>query len=847
MDGPVEAGREHWRRVLLAGGLTAIPRWTTRPATGVAQHDVTGVAQHDEPVPDDVLVASTRLAGQHGRPLSSVLLAAHAVVLAALAGEREVTTGYVVRGAAAPLPCRLDTSAASWHGVLQAAHRAETELLAHADMPVETLRRALGVRQQFETVIDLAAGPTIDPTSIDPTSIDADLPAGVVLALSLPTVAGDRVLRLRYRTETLDAAAAARIAGYHLTALRLLVADPDAEHRRQSLLSDAERRLQLHELAGPVHELPDRRVHELFEDRVTTQPDAVAAVQGDRRWTYAELNAHANRLGRALLARGLRREQVVAVVTERTLDWMAAVLAILKAGGVYLPLEPHFPADRIAKALQRAGCTLVLTERESTTTLDEAVGSLPSVRCLVVDDVYAEAHADGNLGVEVGPDQLAYLLFTSGSTGEPKGALCEHAGMLNHLYAKIIDLGVREGEVIPQTGPQCFDISVWQLLGALLVGGRTLIVEQDAVLDVERLIDTIVDERAGVLQVVPSYLDAVLSYLERHPRELPDLHTVCPTGDFLKKELVQRWFAAQPKITMVNTYGLTETSDDAIHEIMDRVPDVDRIPLGRPIINTRVYVVDEFCQPVPLGAPGLIVFSGVCVGRGYVNDPERTAGMFMPDPHRPGERICRTGDYGRWRPDGTLDFLGRRDHQVKIRGFRIELGEIENALLRVPGVRDGAVVAEGAERLVAFCTGAQPLDGDAVREGLAQHVPEYMVPSVVHWRRALPLTANGKIDRAALTELARESGTADGGSQADGGGQADEAPRTPAERRLAAAWAQVLGIDEDRISRRDHFFDLGGTSLSAVKLAIILGRTVSLKDLLRHPVLTDLAELTEPS
>jgi acyl-coenzyme A synthetase/AMP-(fatty) acid ligase len=412
--------------------------------------------------------------------------------------------------------------------------------------------------------------------------------------------------------------------------------------------------------------------------------------------------------------------------------------------------------------------------------------------------------------------------------------------MLNHLYAKLGDLAVGEGEVIPQTGPQCFDISVWQLVGALVVGGQTLLVDQEVILDVERFVDTLVQGRAAVLQVVPSYLDVLLSYLEQHPRELPGLHTVCPTGDFLKKELVQRWFTAQPGIPLVNTYGLTETSDDAVHEIMDRVPDGERVPLGRPIINVHVDVVDERLTPVPLGAPGLIVFSGICVGRGYVNDPERTRQMFAADPHRPGQRICRTGDYGRWLPDGKLDFLGRRDNQVKIRGFRIEIGEIENALLRVPGVRDGAaVVAEGADRskrLVAFCSGVQPVEVDVLRSRLAEVLPEYMVPSAFHWRDRLPLTPNGKIDRTTLTVLAGELEPAD---------DVHSPPTSPAEHRVAAAWATVLGVPPDQIGRADNFFELGGTSLSAVKLAVVLHRAVSLKDLIRHPVLADLARLLD--
>ncbi len=601
-----------------------------------------------------------------------------------------------------------------------------------------------------------------------------------------------RTLRLRYRTDVLDTEAAARIAGYHLAVL----AEPD----RPVLLSDAELRFQLDELAGPRRELPDRRVHELFEDMVEVCPDAVAAVQGGRQWTYRELNSRANQLSRGLLSRGLTREGVVAVVLERNLDWMAAVLAVFKAGGVYLPVEPHFPADRVARVLQRAGCALVLTERGS----DGSLGD-PSDRTLYVDEVYAEGHSDGDLGITVTPGQLAYIYFTSGSTGEPKGAMCEHAGFLNHVFAKLDDLGIGAGQVVAQTAPQCFDISLWQLVCAPLVGGRTLLVEQDVILDVARFADTVEAGRVNVLQVVPSYLEAVLAELERQPRELPDLRCVSVTGEAVKKELVDRWFTARPGVRLVNAYGLTETSDDTNHEVMDRAPDGDRVPLGRPVSNVRVYVVDEDLVPVPLGAPGEIVFSGVCVGRGYVNDPERTKAAFTEDPYRPGERLYRSGDHGRWRPDGKLEFLGRRDSQVKIRGFRVEIGEIENALLRVDGVRDGAVVVVRGTQLVAFCTGPRPVEAGAVRERLAESLPAYMVPSVVHWRASLPLTANGKTDRRTLTALAGDLDAAGDG------------PDTPAERRLAAAWAVVLGIPADRIGRQDHFFDRGGTSLAAVE------------------------------
>ncbi|HEX8518383.1 MAG TPA: alpha/beta fold hydrolase, partial [Pseudonocardia sp.] len=412
--------------------------------------------------------------------------------------------------------------------------------------------------------------------------------------------------------------------------------------------------------------------------------------------------------------------------------------------------------------------------------------------------------------------------------------------------AKIADLGLQEGAVVAQVAPQCFDISLWQLVSALLVGGRTLLVEQEAVLDVERFVDTLVAGRVNVVQVVPSYLEALLSYLERHPRDLPDLHTVSATGEALKLELAQRFFAVQQRIApgreiaLVNAYGLTETSDDTNHAVLRRAPAGDRVPLGPAVQNVAVYVVDENLVPVPLGAPGLICFSGVCVGRGYVNDPERTAAVYLTDPHRPGTRLYKGGDYGRWLPTGELEFLGRRDSQVKIAGFRIEIGEIDNALLRVPGVDDAAVVvAERPDRgkyLVAFYASPREIGVDALRERLGATLPHYMVPTAFHRRDRLPLTANGKIDTKALTALAAELEVVD---------DAGEPPRTPTERRLAGAYAAVLGVPEAQVGRLDHFFDRGGSSLSAVKLAIALERAVSLRDVTRHPVLADLAALVD--
>jgi amino acid adenylation domain-containing protein len=827
MEMTATSDRDFWHGVLSAGGFTEIPRWSSEPTAGVARHR--------EPIPADLVSALHRVADESAVSLSSVLLGAHLAVLAALSGEDEVTTGYLVAPDRPPLPLRQTTAPGSWRSLVLQAYQNESELLWHKDFPVADLQRELGLAEPAFEVL-------FDPAASDATGADMDeARPGIVLWLGFSE--GDGQLLLWYRRDALDAAAAARIAGYHATALRLLAAHPEEDHRRHTLLSTDEVRSQLEDFAGPERELPDRRVHELFEEQARAHPEAVAAEFRDRRLTYRELNSRANRLARVLVSRGVPREGVVAVVSERNLDWMAAVLAVFKAGAVYLPIEPHFPADRIARTLARAGCTVVLSERGGSTTLDAAVQNSPAIQRIFLDDDTSSFDGD-DPGITVDADQLAYIYFTSGSTGEPKGAMCEHAGMLNHLFAKIDDLEIDDASVVAQVAPQCFDISLWQLVSAVLVGGRTLLIEQDVILDVQRFVDTVVAGKVTVLQVVPSYLEVVLSYLEQHPRDLPDLRYVSVTGEALKKELTERWFAAKPHIKLVNAYGLTETSDDTNHEVMSVPPTGDRVPLGRPVNNVHVYVLDSEQRPVPLGAPGEIAFSGVCVGRGYINDPERTRMAFLSDPLREGRRLYRAGDFGRWRPDGKLEYLGRRDSQVKIAGFRIEIGEIENALLGAPGVADGAVVVTGLQnqnkRLVAFYSAASALPADVLHSHLATSLPAYMVPSAFHWRDRLPLTANGKIDRKKLGALAAELVSGD---------PADEASRepvgTPTETRLRSAFAAVLGIPEGQIGRDDSFFDKGGTSLSAVKLAINLNRIVSLADITRHPVLGDLAHLID--
>ncbi|MFG3578667.1 amino acid adenylation domain-containing protein [Micromonospora chersina] len=577
---------------------------------------------------------------------------------------------------------------------------------------------------------------------------------------------------------------------------------------------------------GPQRPLPDRRAHELFEEWVRKTPTATAVVHRGQRWTYADLDAAANRVATAVLAAGLEREGVVAVCSERTLEWLAAIIGIFKAGGVYLPIDPAYPDERIAGLLRRSGSAIALVEAG----VSDVVFHDAGVRTLPVAPAAAEG--SGRPQVEVADSDLAYIYFTSGSTGEPKGASCEHAGMLNHLLAKIDTFELRPGTVVAQTAPQCFDISLWQAFAPLLVGGSTLIVDPETVLDVPVLLRLLAQERVAVLQVVPSYLDVLVTRLEGGDQAPDALRMLGVTGEAVTAAVLKRWFAWCPGVPVVNAYGATEASDDTTHEVITSVSEGDQVSVGVPIPNVFVDVVGPDGLPIDDDGVGEITFSGVCVGRGYVNDPVRTAEAFEDDPVRAGLRRYRSGDYGQWLPDGRLRFIGRRDEQVKISGMRVEVGEVEAQLLRVPGVRTACVLVmpDGAsKRLAGFYTAESPLAD--VAESLADLVPQQMVPRTLRWMPELPLTDNGKVDKRALADL--ETGCAAGNSVTP--------PQTPAERRIATAWAEVLGLPLDEIDRNDNFFARGGGSLAAIRLVVQLSGLLSLVDLMKHPVLADLA------
>ncbi|MBD8496925.1 non-ribosomal peptide synthetase [Paenibacillus arenosi] len=441
------------------------------------------------------------------------------------------------------------------------------------------------------------------------------------------------------------------------------------------------------------------------------------------------------------------------------------------------------------------------------------------------------------------PDDLSYVIYTSGSTGRPKGAMVEHRGMINHLYAKQNDFAVSDTSIIAQNASHCFDISVWQMFLGLVLGGSVVIYPNEVTLDADTFIHQIEQDGITILEVVPSYLSVLLEQLEPERNSLANLKLLVVTGEALKPALVDRWFTKYPGIQLANAYGPTEASDDITHYMMDRDPLLASIPVGHPIQNMTIYIVDQGGQLSPIGIKGEIWVSGIGVGRGYVNQPEKTKEAFGEDPFSivSGIRLYKTGDIGRWMEDGSIEFLGRKDHQVKIRGHRIELGEVENRLAELPGVKESVVTVGstiGEESfLCAYVTGAE-LNISEMKKQLGERLPDYMIPEYVVVLERLPLTPNGKVDRKALPEV----------EEATGGGSADYiAPSTDIERNLAAIWCDVLGIDQ--IGVNDDFFARGGHSLKVTRMVALIHKQLhsklSYKDIFEHTTIRSLAAYIE--
>jgi amino acid adenylation domain-containing protein len=789
-----ELGSDYHRHDTRGHGVgTVVPRWS------VIEDDSAGRVHLA--VPDGMSQTASSL----GVTPDAVMLAAFLRVVSALSGTQELVIGYGAR-ALGLVPLRAGLGGGTWRDLTRFAH-------------TQAGRVEAGLAE---------AGPA--PHSEDR---PFDVAFGSDEGVSLSVERDDGAYVLRYRRWAIDDEQAARIAGYLASAVNAICAHPDDDYSSADLLSDAERRLQADDFNGEDRTLPERPFHELLAERAAQHPDRVAATCRAASWTYSELDVAAERVCQALLADGLDRGDVVAVASGRHLWWLACIIGILRAGGVYLPLEPAWPDGRIAAVLNRSGCRVVIAEDPS------AASGVPGVRIRTIGELSTAATPSGGRKPQVALRDPAYIFFTSGSTGLPKGAVCEHLGLLNHLYAKIDDLRIGPEDIVVQSAETSFDISLWQLIAALLVGARVLIVPGEETFDIARFLNIIDAHAATVAQFVPSYLGVLLDRAGAAPATGRTLREVSVTGEAVSPQLIERWFAAFPRTRLINAYGATEVSDDTTHEIIIAPPRGGMVPVGRAISNVAVSVLGPGDRLVPLGAPGEITFSGICVGRGYINDPERTAQVFGEDPLRPGLPMYRTGDFGRWLPGGKLGFIGRRDEQVKVNGLRLELGEVESRMREHPRVRDAAVVAHKSAGTGTVLAGFYTTDGGLSPDELAGHLATVLAPGAVPASLtalgSLPLTENGKVDKKAL--LARVTGR--------GSAAASEPPRTDAELAIARRWAEVLGLPDERIGRNDDFFAIGGTSLAALKVVVALDGLISIGDLMKHPVLADVAATAE--
>src|SRR5262249_29898248 len=498
--------------------------------------------------------------------------------------------------------------------------------------------------------------------------------------------------------------------------------------------------------------------------------------------------------------------------------FLPAMIAVQRAGGAFLPVDPTIPAARLAQIVQHSRTPLVLGGQGCAAVLEKALAGMPIRERPQVLNLMELARAKPQGSARPGrpaASSLAYVIYTAGSTGAPKGAMIEQRGLINHLLSRISDLGLSASDVVAQTAPQSFDISVWQFLAALMVGARVHICADEEVRDPALLVQAIAGEGVTVLQIVPALLRAIL---DRTPNEstigaLSRLRWLICSGEALAPDLCREWLRHFPGVPLINAYGPAECSDTvATHRLTVPPSPLATVPIGRPIANTQLYVLDAHLQPVPIGVAGELCVGGTGVGRGYLNDPDQTRRRFLRDPfsHRHGARLYRTGDLARWRVDGSLEFVGRLDHQVKIRGYRVELEEIARVLVEHPQVQGVVVLARddlgGEARLGAHIVtaGRREPTVSELRDFLKTRLPPYMIPTGFIFLDRMPLTAHGKVDRVAL--VAVRQGLKVAGSEF-------VAPRDSTEEALAEIWADSLEVE--RVGVFDNFFDLGRHSLLA--------------------------------
>ncbi|MDF5714579.1 MAG: non-ribosomal peptide synthetase [Rhizonema sp. NSF051] len=550
-------------------------------------------------------------------------------------------------------------------------------------------------------------------------------------------------------------------------------------------------------------------IHLLFEAQVKRTPDAVAVVFEDQQITYRELNALANSLGHYLQALSVKPDVLVGLCVERSIEMVVGMLGILKAGGAYVPLDPAYPPERLQYMLCDSQVPVLLTHSSLVSRLPE---SGAQVICLDTDARVISHESQENPVSDVNADNLIYVIYTSGSTGQPKGVMIPHRGIDNQLHWRQRTFPLTIEDQVLQTIFFSFDPSVWQIFWPLCFGAQLILAKPRGQQDTAYLVKTISEAQITVIALVPSMLRMLLE--EKGIENCQCLKHITCGGEALPVELVKRFFERlNLENVLFNCYGPTEASIDATFSACEHGSDSTVVPIGRPIANTQIYILDEDLQPLPVGESGELHIGGAGLARGYLHRPELTREKFIPNPmsRDSSARLYKTGDLGRYTSDGNIEFLGRVDHQVKIRGFRIELGEIEARLAQHPALQQNLVMARedvpGDKRLVAYVVALEQVSPMALRSFLCNKLPEYMVPATFVFLDAMPLSPNGKINRFALPVPNSVRQEAE---------NTFVAPRYELERRMTQIWEEVLDIQP--IGVRDNFFDLGGHSLLAIRL-----------------------------
>ncbi|MET7345583.1 amino acid adenylation domain-containing protein [Streptomyces sp. NPDC005547] len=849
--------RSFWGEKLAEADFTPLPRWADPGQdTAAAGERVTRV-RRVHPVEIDARTGDglRDLARRTGVPVKSVLFAAHLRVMNLLSGKASTATGMVVNGRGEGqdgdralglflnvVPVVEELGGGTWTQLVRQVFRAERDIVPFRRYPASRLRAGQKGGPWFETAFNFVDFHVYDAlTELDGLRLlAADTFDDTNFTLWTEFSVGHRDSRLQleltYDARQLAGQQVAGIAGYYADVLKAMAEDAESRYDRLTLSSDMHREL-LREVNDTAVDLgADQDLVQLFHEQVDRTPDAVAFRCGDDEITYRELDREADRLARRLQEACVGPECVVGVYVERSISLAVCLLAVLKAGAVYLPLEPSYPAERLALMVEQARPAVLLAGEEPPAGI-----SAGAARVLTPDTPMrgTEAPEGPRVHVPAHPEQLAYILFTSGSTGRPKGVEGRHAQIVNRLRWMWRTYPFAPGEVACQRTSLGFIDALWELLGPLLKGVPTVIFPDWAVVDLPRFTASLREHRVSRLWFVPTLLRAVLDSCEETGTELPDLVFWVSSGEALPDDLAERFRQRMPHARLYNLYGTSEVWDATWYAPDTRHVGAVNVPIGRPLWNTRAYVLDHHGEPAPVGVPGELCVGGAGLARGYLGAPRRTAESFTPDPYGdPGSRLYRTGDLACLLPGGDIQLLGRLDGQLKIRGHRVEPGEIEAVLRQCPGVGQAVVAVSGrgtGSVLTAYVVGeggTRPGTA-AVRRFLRDRLPPALRPSGFVFLDRLPLTTSGKLDRLALP--------APGAGQEPDEKTGVRAPGGTVEELLCQIWAQVLGRD---VTADDHFFDLGDSLLAVQVMARIrraLGVDLSVRELFRAPTVRSLA------